>query len=220
MVFLFRVYALVLMIMAGITAQEKLSANPPLGGKKDSSLSDTSVNKSVSTFPLATEKKDAIFFHPIISGLSVAIDAIPFVFVLTYEHQLPDSKSFILQNQLLLGSFKPDSGYSASTYGLYTYFGLRNYFNPHYHRGFYLQGTAAVGLQHIDIEREGYTGEASAFATTLAGLAYLGYRWSHVFWDIGGGYQYSNGSVDAPGGATVDISASGPALDLNLGFCF
>jgi hypothetical protein len=167
----------------------------------------------------APEKKNEIFFHPALTLLTVAIDQAPIALFMTYERHLENSKSFIWQPQLTFGDAQ-DGDIKITQFAMTSFFGLRKYARPSSHRGFYSQAALAGGLGSFDAERTGYTNKASGIVTSFGALAYMGYKWSHVFCDVGAGYQFANGTLEFDDGQVVEVSASGLAVDINLGFRF
>jgi hypothetical protein len=163
--------------------------------------------------------RNQIFFHPLITVISLAVEEAPAIFALTYERHLSDDgTSFVFQPQLALGSLKVDD-VEVSQFSLTNLLGLRKYFNGTT-RGWYIQGMGAVAFGSLKAEKEGSTTTGKANMNAFGALGYLGHKWSHVFWDIGAGFQAADATLKMSDGQEVDVNASGLALDLNLGFGF
>src|SRR4051812_39800634 len=56
----------------------------------------------------APEKDNEIYLHPTITLITAGSTKLPLVAALTLEHHLLDSKSFILQEEIAVGNFKPE----------------------------------------------------------------------------------------------------------------
>lgn len=168
--------------------------------------------------PAPPADRNHVFFHPILTGLTLAIPEIPLLIPVTFERNLASpGVSLVWQPMLSLGGYERQ-GARITQYGLANYLGLRRYFGAY--RGFYLQGSGAVEFLNANVEDLDSDAEGDVNAYGFAALAYFGYRWTHVFMDIGGGYGAFNGTVELSNGDEVDVASTGPALDLNLGFGF
>lgn len=167
------------------------------------------------------ESRNHVFFHPTLTVLSLVLPEMPVVLGLTYERYLESpGKSFIWQPQVIAGSAESGDDIEFSQFSVTNYLGLRQYFGYGGHRGFYIQGSGAAQLGALGAKQKGNPNEVSGFASAFGVLGYLGYKWTHVFMDIGGGVQTSNGTLTFDDGQEIEVSVSGPALDLNLGFGF
>jgi len=163
--------------------------------------------------------RNHFFFHPIITILTIAVDQLPLVLAVTYERNLESvGNSLIWQPQLMLGD-NTDGDVSYTQYGTTQYLGLRHYF-PHRYGGFYVQGSGAFTFSRVTAKLKGDPNEVKGTVDGVGALAYLGYRWSHVFLDLGLGYQGAQGDLTFDTGEEVSVAATGPLLDFNLGFGF
>lgn len=176
--------------------------------------------------PKATEEQGSpnhFFFHPIITIITLAVDELPLVLQVTYERNLRSpGNSLIWQPQLTLGEAKSkDDSITIrfSQYGTTQYLGLRHYFGTGY-GGFYLQASGKFAFSFVSAQEEGNPDKASGTIEAFGGLAYAGYKWSHVFLDFGLGYQGVQGNLSLDSGEEVTVAETGPSLDFNLGFGF
>lgn len=159
------------------------------------------------------------FFHPIITIISLAVDEVPLILQVTYERNLQSvGNSLIWQPQLTLGEAK-DGDITVTQYGTTQYLGLRHYFGQRY-GGFYLQGSGVLAFSKVGAKLEGDPNEVNGTIDGVGALAYVGYKWAHVFLDLGGGYQGVQGDLTMDTGEEVSVASTGPLLDLNLGFGF
>ncbi|GEM_PF-6581078 len=163
------------------------------------------------------EKSNELFFHPWITAVSAGSDKLPLVFALTYEHHLLDGKSFIWQQEGAFGTQKANDTIKVSQTSFTSFPGIRSYFNGETHKGFYVQGSGELLFGSFTVTRAGFSEKPSGFVTSFGALIYLGYKWSHVFLDLGGGYHHANGTIKFDDGREVDVSTSGPAIDANIG---
>ena len=83
-----------------------------------------------------------------------------------------------------------------------------------------MQGSGAFTFSGVSAKQEGNPNEASGTVEGFGGLAYLGYKWAHVFCDIGLGYQGFQGDLSFDNGKEATIAKTGPFPDANLGFGF
>lgn len=163
--------------------------------------------------------QNQIFFHPVITVISLAAEQLPAIFALTYERHLSGGgASFIFQPQLALGSQKIEDT-EISQFSMTNFLGLRKYFNGTT-RGMYIQGSGVAAFGTLNAKQEGTSNTGKATMKAFGALGYLGYKWSNVFLDIGGGFQAADATLELSDGSEVDVNASGPALDFNLGFGF
>jgi hypothetical protein len=163
--------------------------------------------------------RNQIFFHPVITVISLAAEQLPAVFVLTYERHLASGgASFIFQPQLALGSQKVEDT-KVTQLSLANALGLRKYFNGTT-RGMYIQGSGVAAFGTLDAEQEGTSNTGKANMNAFGALGYLGYKWSNVFLDVGAGFQVVDATLKLSDGSEVDVNASGLAIDFNLGFGF
>ncbi len=210
MIIPFQSFLFPLLLAGGILAQE--SPQP-------TSMPETGKTSESKTPMPEAERSNEFFFQPVLTLISLSTDKIPLILSATLEHHLADGKSLIWQPQIVAGTIK-DTTTKFTEYAFGSYLGLRNYFNGELHRGFYIQGSVAAQLGNVKAERIGYTDNATAFVQVYAALGYLGYKWKHVFLDLGVGYQKVSGTLKFNTGEEVEVSATGPTLDANLGFTF
>jgi hypothetical protein len=163
--------------------------------------------------------RNHFFFHPIITVLSMAIDPLPLIVSVTYERNLESvGNSLMWQPQLMLGD-NTDGDVRFTQFGTTQYLGLRHYFPPRY-GGFYVQGSGAFTYSRVSAKQKGDPNEVNGTVDGVGALAYLGYRWAHVYLDLGLGYQGVQGDLTLDTGEEVSVAATGPMLDFNLGFGF
>jgi hypothetical protein len=184
------------------------------------SQSDQNKVQSAAKSSDISEKKNELFFHPIFTLLSLASDKIPLLLAVTYERHLEDGNSFIMQPQMMIGDFKSSNDVKVSVFNFGSLIGLRKYFNTGAYNGFYLQGSLGALVGSFSASQTGNPNKADAIMKTFAGFGYLGYKWTHVFFDIGGGYTLASGTLMFNNGNEVDLNTSGPGIDINLGFGF
>jgi hypothetical protein len=172
--------------------------------------------------------RNHIFFHPIITLVTAAFPLTPTRVALTYERTLPSpGNSFLWQPGIFFGKVerkRMEDGeqlddVTVAQYGTTQFLGWRHYFGRGY-RGFYLQGSGAASLNFANAEWEGDPDKASGMVAGVGALGYLGYRWTHVFFDVGGGFQAGGGEIENAQGKELTIFRPGFALDINLGFGF
>ena len=168
--------------------------------------------------PVTVPDRDQIFFHPVITVLSLAAKELPACFALTYERHMDGGVSLVLQPQLALGAQEIEDT-EISQFSVAGLLGLRRYFNGTT-RGMYMQAAGFATIGTLKAEQKGTSNSGEADMSVYGILGYLGYKWTHVFMDIGVGFQAGNGTVELNNGTEVDISARGRAMDLNLGFGF
>jgi hypothetical protein len=167
---------------------------------------------------------NSFFLHPTITVISMLVDEIPLVLCGTFEHPLQGSKSFIWQQQIMVGEIE-DKFSDIKIYNAATYLGLRNYFLARQHSGWYVQGSLAAAFGRIQATEKQVlptevAEEASAIITAFGALAYIGHKSRYMFIDLGAGYQTAGGTIKSSSGQEIQLAVSGLAMDLNLGFGF
>ncbi len=182
----------------------------------------------------ATNKVNALYFHPIMTIVTASVDQLPLWLPLTYERELEGAKSLVLQTTLQVGSVKPeeetvyDNGYSYSyqpppvdVFGLTLTGSFRNYFNGDASEGVYVAPALAFSYANASRDGNDYYKSEKASGVGVGVLGYLGYRakWdgATLFVDLGLGRQWVSVSGDDD---SEGISGSGLALDFNLGLGF
>lgn len=178
----------------------------------------------------ATDKVNALYFHPISTIVTASVDVLPMYIPLTYERELDGGKSITVQPTLLIGSISSSGDDNESYYAEpdWDFFGIgvlgafRKYFNGSEAEGVYV--APALGFSYSSVTRDGnqYYESSKVSATGISVLGYLGYRgkWdgATLYVDLGLGRSFvsvSGDDEDAEG-----ISGSGLAVDLNLGVGF
>jgi hypothetical protein len=161
-----------------------------------------------------------LYFHPFITLITLLSDQVPTGVALTYERTLSTpGNAFVWQAQLVFGDGKAKDSVDFSQYGTAHYLGLRHYFGDGY-RGFYLQGSGAFSISGIKAEQKDNPNGASGLGTGIGALGYLGYKWTHVFFDAGAGFQGAKGDIELDNGEEVSVAHTGPLFDFNLGIGF
>ncbi len=172
------------------------------------------------------QKDKAIYFHPLFTVITASIDELPIYLPITFENELEDGKSIVLQPTFILGSIQGSSdNYIAppktDVFGIQMMASMRKYFNGDHCTGVY--GAPAIGLTYAKASRSAssYYSEQSASVLGFGVLGYLGARgkWGRVttYVDVGIGHQWASVSGDSN---AEGVSLDGLALDLNLGIGF
>lgn len=168
----------------------------------------------------AQENPNHFFIQPIITAVTLTSDKFPLYLAGTYERGVQDGKGAIMvQPSLVLGSSNMDDSLDVSQYSGNLHLGYRLYFRGK-GRGFYGQVSGKGQFGTVSVEKPSTNQKGDATLSAFGGLVYLGYRWKHVFVDIGGGALKASGTVTTSDGDEIVIGASGPTVDANVGFGF
>jgi len=189
--------------------------------------------------PTAPDKPNALYIHPVSTGLTLVISAIPTWWYFTYERELGNGRSITLQPMFTTGEFDPEIfgadedenpitvsqlGITAA-YRIYTRSeeSRSSYFAPAImfskltvgQEGSYSYNYADARVQEEDIEIS---------ATTFGALIYGGFRskGGTFSWYIDGGIGFRSVSLEVTGDDTdiddiEDYSNTGLAYDVNYG---
>ncbi len=194
-----------------------------LHAQENSTSGSDSTGSSASVMSNSTSEaapKNEIFFHPVFTLVSLSTDSLPLILALTYERHLENGRSFIWQQDLVVLPSQIKDSARISGFELISFLGLRNYFNSGLHKGFYIQGSGEFGFGSVKASSLKSSGKASGNFFEFGALGYLGYKWQHVFLDLGAGYKTAKGTLKIDNSQEIDLTTSGLALDFNLGFGF
>lgn len=174
----------------------------------------------------APAKNQAIYFHPIMTLITTQVAELPTTLYLTYEREIAEDRSFVVQPAVLFGQVEGSSSSNivpkTDLFGVQAMFAVHNFFNGKVCDGMYW--APEMQLMYESASRAAYNSgyysvsseKASVVAVSLLGM--IGYRakWesSTLFADVGLGRTFASISGDK---STDGVSASGLTIDLNFG---